>query len=186
MKTFNQAIILFLLFCFSLNVLGVDYSSEVVQVLDSLVDDESILHTNQQKHNLLHLAVITEDMDTIQYLSDKAPSLVKGRDEDGDTPFLYSCMVGNMEIADFLLSKDGVDIDESNNNKETCLHFLAFRLHLDHIRTMRAKGADPSIPDVDGDLPAHILLMRLQLAGILSGSVIDPDDIEAALESLSI
>lgn len=32
---------------------------------------------------------------------------------------------------------------------------MAFGLHLDHIPVMIEKGADPTLPDGQGDLPAH-------------------------------
>ncbi|MDE0151622.1 MAG: hypothetical protein OXK80_03880 [Bdellovibrionales bacterium] len=55
MKIFNYLILC--LFYFSSAVFAVEDSSEIISTLDLLVDDESILHTNQMEQNLLHLAV---------------------------------------------------------------------------------------------------------------------------------
>jgi len=180
MSIFSRTIIL-CLFCFSSYVLA---SDEFAETLDLLVDDEIILHTNQKGQNLLHFAVWSRDMATVRFIVEKAPALVRGRDVDGDTPFLYSCMVGSIEIAEFLLSTKQVDINESNNNKATCLHFLANGLHLDIIPSMVEKGADPSLSDGDGDLPAHILLMKLQSRGLFQ--FYDPEAIDSARKSLSV
>ena len=184
MKTLNQTIILLLLCWASVMARAVEDSNEVTIALDALINDEVILHTNQREQNLLHLAVLAEDMTAVRYLANKAPSLIQGRDEDGDTPFLYSCISGNMEVAEFLLSKEGfVDINESNNNEFTCLHFLAVGLHLTHIPVMVEKGADPTLPDLDGDLPVHMLLIGLQMGEI--NSFMDTTEVEAALGVLN-
>lgn len=183
MRFFNYAIIVLCLFCFS-TVFAEESSSEIISTLDLLVDDENISHTNQNEQNLLHLAVWSKDMAVIRYIADRAPSLITGRDEDGDTPFLYSCIIGDMEIMEFLLSTKQVDINESNNKKNTCLHFLADNLHLSLIPTMVEKGADPSLQDVGGELPSHILLMNLQKRGMFNFLAPEPERVESVLNSL--
>lgn len=163
-------------------------SDELFMTLNALIDDENILHTNEKKQNLMHLAVWLQEMPLVRYLVERAPSLIQGRDEDGDTPFLYACMIGNMELMNYFLSfkKPVVDINEANSKKRTCLHFLADKLHLNEIQAIREKGADPNKPDADGNLPAHILLMRLQNIGIMNNFMNpDSDEINSALRSLN-
>ena len=188
MKTFNQAIILLLLFCFSIAVWGefIEDSNTVLQTLDQLVDDEGILYINQQEQNLLHLAVWTKDLAIVQYIYNKEPSLLKGKDEDGDSPFLYSCIIGNEEISNFFLEK-GADIDETNNSLYTCLHYSVNNMHLSHVQAMCAKGADPTKQDENGDTPAHKLLENLEDIGrFLYDTIVEPDKIEQTMNALSI
>lgn len=90
-----------------------------------------------------------------------------------------------MEIAELLLSTEQVDINESNNDGFTCLHFLADNLHLNMIPSIVAKGADPSLPDEDGDLPAHVLLRNLQMKGMFHFSAPEPEEVESAFNSLN-
>ncbi len=186
MKVFNKLIIACVL-CFSAVFASAQLAqkdfSKIISALDTLLtDDSDSLIKNRKKENLLHLAVWVEDMETIQWLVDKAPILLKGRDKDGDTPFLLSCLRGNMEIAHFFLSyEEFVDINETNKKKTSCLHYLASHLHLKGITSMVQKGADPALKDQDGDTPAHILLIRLQQIADYSRT---PEDIGAVLDSL--
>ncbi len=197
MRMFNQVIILSLLFCFSTITLGatqmedseIEFSEEIFNTLNSLLDEEVIHATNHQQQNLLHLAVFTKDLNLIKDVYNRAPSLLKGKDEDGDSPFLYSCIVGSEEISIFFLEEGEADINETNNSLYTCLHYSVGNLNLKHARAMRAKGADPTKQDEDGDTPAHILLQKVAEMELLYDSInqsINLEDINATIKSLNI
>ena len=114
------------------------------------------------KGSLMHIAILLgENMNLVRLLAENSPSLIGIKDSDGDTPFLLACMKENLDLMNYLLQHDQVDINEQNNEAGTCLHYAATRLNIPQIKYLLDHGADPTIPNIYQNTPAHLLLIRL-------------------------
>jgi len=95
------------------------------------------------------------DMEKLQKLINKNPSLINKKDEDGDTPLHLAAEEGQTIIAEFLISK-GAKVNGKSNNKETPLHLAAEKGHLEMVRLLIKKGADINIKNEKGETPLEI------------------------------
>ncbi len=152
MKIHNQIIALFLLCCFSTQILGQDDFSQDLPIISN---------SNPSKFNENYGDII------IPYSYEPAGELIPqhitynyptGVDRNGNTAFLQSCINGNAEKYLFVVGSL-VDVNESNNHHDTCLHLLAYGGHFAQMLTIREKGGDLALENDDGSTPFDILRM---------------------------
>ena len=124
-------------------------------IFDSLFEDLDISVVDESGRNYLHLAVLKENSELVDYFSTKYPELLVGRDvEKGDTPFLLSCFIENLDIMKIFLAK-GVNINDANDDEITCLHYFLFTGVYSNLNQkimfLIDNGADWTKKDKDGD-----------------------------------
>ena len=147
MKVFNQIIILCLLCCFSIQILGQDDSPQDLSIIPN--SDPSKFNENSRDIIIPH---------SYEPAMKSIPRYPTDVDENGNTAFLKSCIDGNAEKYLFVVGSL-VEVNESNNHRDTCLHLLAYGGHLAQILTVKEKGGDLTLKNDDGDTPFDILHM---------------------------
>ncbi|MDE0151525.1 MAG: ankyrin repeat domain-containing protein [Bdellovibrionales bacterium] len=166
MKIFSQIITVFVLSLISLPLLG---QSEVGENIYTDADSSGILWKNnpipspQFKIFTIENKTIplSRDLGSIGALSVREMverSYPIDVDEFGNTFFLQSCIEGNIEKY-LLFLGSVVDVNEPNNNGNTCLHLLAYGGHFAQMITVRKNGGDLTLENNDGHTPFDIARM---------------------------
>jgi len=76
--------------------------------------------------------------------------------------FLAAARVGDVVVMKELI-KAGIDLDASDQNKQTALHFAAINLRLEAIQLLLAKGANCNITDLKGGFtPLHWIVINAE------------------------
>jgi ankyrin repeat protein len=99
------------------------------------------------------------------------PSLVKQRDESGDTPMHAAASLNMPGLLDLFLDK-GADVNARNNDGDTPLHRAACNGHDSCVRFLLSKGADANALNNEGLTPLHDTASPL-VAGMLVGAGAD-------------
>lgn len=103
----------------------------------------------------IHAAAWKGDLDLVRMFLDATPLLCNAGDTSehgaGWTPLQYACYQGHADVVSEILSRRNekkelvCNIDLQNDLKFTALFYAAQRLHLDIVRLLLERGADPSI-----------------------------------------
>ncbi|CAL8088501.1 unnamed protein product [Calicophoron daubneyi] len=71
------------------------------------------------------------------------------------TPLLFACYHGHLRLVETLLDR-GSDINATDQNGWTALHWAAQRCHADIVELLLDRGASRSAKDVRGDMPCNV------------------------------
>ena len=69
------------------------------------------------------------------------------------TALLNAALYGNQELVDWLIEK-GADINHSDRNGYTALHFAAQEAHTEVLKYLLKHNANPNVQDIHGNTPA--------------------------------
>jgi hypothetical protein len=117
----------------------------------------------------VHDAALKGDVDTLKRLLAEDPKLVDARDSSGCTPLHWAAREANLDAARVLLEA-GADVNARNNEGKTPLHEVLASPY-STIPTWRmvaflaGRGADPLIPDADGNTPLRLARMSRIIIG---------------------
>jgi len=78
------------------------------------------------------------------------------KNRDGRTAFLQSCLGANSEKYLHLL-ESYIDVNESDNGGNTCLHLLAYGGWWNQMLTIQKNGGDVTLENNNGETPRDIL-----------------------------
>lgn len=109
---------------------------------------------NAQNHDLetpLHLSLSNEGVEVASFLLE-AGADVNARTALGDTPMMRAAQQG-LEISTLL--EYGADVNDSNNQSKTALHFAAASRSVGAVDDLIAAGADTNAADQAGNTPLH-------------------------------
>lgn len=110
---------------------------------------------NPHGQNLLHEAVLMDDLPSVQVLHKKGYKLFE-TDAKGNTPLHLAACRGNIEIAAFLL-KNQAKINIQNNNQETPLHIASEKGDLEMVQLLLLdKGAKKELKNKQECTPLHL------------------------------
>ncbi|XP_071098533.1 uncharacterized protein [Haliotis cracherodii] len=97
-------------------------------------------------------------------------------DKDGDNILRLACMGGHLEMVEYVLSLNVVDINSRGGGSQTPVMTAAEWRHRDVVELLVSKGADVSLVDVNGDNILHWACRAGHLATVkfvLSLNVVD-------------
>jgi ankyrin repeat protein len=96
------------------------------------------------------------DLDRLTALLDADPALVGSHSGDGFTPLHFAAFFGREEAVRLLLGRDA-EVDERATGwmTGTALHSAASADHLDAVRMLLERGADPNATQSGGFTPLH-------------------------------
>ncbi len=124
-------------------------------------------------------AITNNDLPTVQALIEKDESLIRFKDNSGNTALHQAVMTGSIPITEYLLSK-GADINAANTRQNTPLHEAIQSKRESIARLLIEKGADVNRINVNKDTPLHRAASTDQAAIgeflIAKGATIDPLD----------
>ncbi len=124
----------------------------------------------------VHRAAMEGNLEELQALIAKDPSLTDAKDEMGRTPLHLACYGGHMELVKFLLSK-GADIETKFANGSTALFWSIPEGHIDIVKLLITKGADIQAKQNDGTTLLHIAAAfgQTEIAELLIDKGLDPN-----------
>ncbi|OHT12422.1 hypothetical protein TRFO_17681 [Tritrichomonas foetus] len=111
------------------------------------------------KQTPLHIAVVNHSLNFIRKMSTLVPGFVDFNtlDIDGNTPFLLSIEVANLEIVKFFLCIEVVDQQCENNSKCNALHIAAKHGFIEIFEFLLENSSiDISRKDSEGETPLHL------------------------------
>lgn len=89
------------------------------------------------------------------------------KDEFGRTSLVNSALYNNVELIDWLLD-NGADIDSTDNNGYSALHFAAQEANNESLSLLIKKKANINIQDIHGNTPAWVCIMNWKGGGNLT------------------
>lgn len=126
--------------CYQVTYLGGDFCN--VRYISSEKEIEEYKALNQEEN--------TEEENTEEEIYPVE------KDSSVKTEFLRSCMYADSEKHLHLLGS-AMDVNESGNNGNTCLHLLAYGGWWNQMRTIQENGGDITLENDNGDTPGDIL-----------------------------
>ncbi|QGY43993.1 acyltransferase family protein [Maribellus comscasis] len=119
--------------------------------------DEQPIRVQQpvnQPQMSLHAAVITGNMEMVNYHIKAGSDVNKKEAAGGSSPLITACVFGQTEAA-LALIKAGADVNQTNNDGSTALHTAAFFCRTEVIEVLLANGVDKSIKNNAGSTAAE-------------------------------
>ncbi|MCG6189884.1 acyltransferase family protein [Maribellus maritimus] len=102
----------------------------------------------------LHAAVITGNMEMVNYHIKAGADINKKEAAGGSSPLITACVFGQTEAA-LALIKAGADVNQTNNDGSTALHTATFFCRTEVIEVLLANGVDKSIKNNAGSTAAE-------------------------------
>nr|XP_033340901.1 uncharacterized protein LOC117228922 [Megalopta genalis] len=116
-------------------------------VLDNLDNSSSILAAkNNSGRTVLHVAVISGNLDIVKFLVDEKKADFNVKDNNGMTVLYTAAAFGKSEIVKYLIGK-GADVDAKNNMNRTVLHMAATMCNLEIVKLLISKGVNVDAKD---------------------------------------
>ncbi|XP_018571753.1 uncharacterized protein LOC108911327 [Anoplophora glabripennis] len=127
---------------------------------DDFVNEDSLLVYGVLK------AVVEGDLGKVKQLVQMGNS-VNINDSNGNTPLHVAVIKNNMEILDYLLSRDGTDLNTQNFCGETPLLLAVKDEKVEAARRLIEAGANVNIPNHEDVTPLHLSVTHPDLAHTL-------------------
>ena len=134
----------------------------IIRILNesaSNLDFSIIDAKNREGNTPLHLSVINQKTDTLQFLLDRG-ARIDQKNNEGNTPLQLACKKGDLQIVKYLINKvtDLTVIDQEGNNLIHLLSRSGLSSNKDIIIRLLENGVDPNLRNKLGDTPLHHLL----------------------------
>lgn len=108
--------------------------------------------------------LMSDNVATMSLLSASECHLAALQDEDGDTPLHIAIAHGNTQLIEYLISlMSCLSLDIYNNLKQTPLHLAVITGQAYIVGKLITAGANPNMPDRNGQTPAHLACQRSSL-----------------------
>ena len=114
----------------------------------------------------IHDAVQQGDIDSVKALIQESIELVDLREENGHTPLHLAAAGGNVEIAEFLISKNA-DVNALNNVNQSVLLYAAYFGNGEIAEMLISKGARLNDQDIFGRAPLHYAARQHSIGALL-------------------
>ncbi|XP_050439375.1 E3 ubiquitin-protein ligase mib1 [Adelges cooleyi] len=129
-----------------------------------------IMLANNNGFNALHHAALRGNPSAMSVLLSKLPRrhwwMVDEKKDDGYTALHLAALNNHTQVAQLLVEVGRADTDARNVNLQTPLHLAVERQHVQIVRLLVRSGADPNVPDKDGDTALHEALRHHTLQQI--------------------
>ena len=112
--------------------------------------NKRIVWSEQQQHMALREAVLTEDVEKIEYLLRNGIDIDVRDDDDGWTVLMWASKYSKVDIARFLIDK-GASIDARDNYSETALFRACVHGNIIMAELFIEKGANVNATDMYGN-----------------------------------
>lgn len=109
--------------------------------------------------NILHLAILMENIPFVHAILDIDGSLVNARTANKMTTLMIACLKGNYEIVHIMLSK-GCRINDTNHSRNTALHLAVYSKNIDIIKYLVKHKCDLNVKNTDGVTPLMMSVIR--------------------------
>jgi ankyrin repeat protein len=111
---------------------------------------------DQNGRTLIARACAVADLTQVQIRCEERPEDINVADNAGNTPLQIAALEGSAEIVAFLVSS-GCEIDTKNIDKDTPLIDAIENGHLDVVKILLDGGANPRLPNAQGDEPYDLV-----------------------------
>jgi ankyrin repeat protein len=102
------------------------------------------------------------DLAKVQALLKDHPTLVSGKDYNGETPLHYAARNGRKDVAQLLLASKA-DLNARDNSARTPLHYAASLGQKDVVKLLLTSQAEVNAKDNQGDTPLHAAAVKGQI-----------------------
>ena len=129
------------------------------RILDESALDFSIIDAKNRDGNTpLHLSVINQKTDTLQFLLDRG-ARIDQKNNEGNTPLQLACKKGDLQIVKYLIYR-GADLTVIDREGNNLLHLLSRSGISDtaFFYSLVRNGVNPNLRNNLGDTPLHHLL----------------------------
>ena len=110
--------------------------------------------------NPFHLACKNGNLNVLEALADKKASL-KDTNEEGQTSLHIAASRGTKDVAEFLIKRNGLDINARDQRQRTALHIAVGNSpNFETVSFFLDKGADIEVRDDNGRYPLHLACMN--------------------------
>ena len=97
----------------------------------------------RHRHTELHRACETADVEAVSHCI--RPDLIDTGDKDGQTPLMFACQRGSVDVARVLL-EHRANVSCRDNEGRTALHWASFKVDMpEMIALLTNYGADPDV-----------------------------------------
>lgn len=114
----------------------------------------SVQQSVNQPQMSLHAAVVTGNIEMVNYYIKSGSDLNEKEPEGGSSPLITATMFGQTEAA-LVLIKAGAEVNQTNNDGSTALHTAAFFCRTEIIEALLANGIDKTIKNNAGATAAE-------------------------------
>ena len=116
--------------------------------------EEDLDAVDNKGRTALHLAVISNDLETVKSLLERFVKNVDATDRYGKTPLHYAGEKGNLDVVQLLLD-NGADVHARSTGAPTALHWAAGKGNLDVVQMLLNNGADVHARSTGGPTALH-------------------------------
>ena len=100
-------------------------------------------------------AVLDQDIEQLRKLWLKDRPRYQDRGQLGRTALMSAAMIGNLEIVDFLITKDAL-LEAADEAGNTALHYGATQGHVEIVKGLLAAGANMNSTNSNGEVPLFL------------------------------
>jgi uncharacterized protein len=134
---------------------------ETLVILASYHGSDEVLDfilSRDKEYNLnIHEACAIGKKDQVRELLYEVPSLLNSFSPEGNTPLLYACYFGHLDVVSYLVSKGAkVNAKTKNEESQTALHAAISGKNLNVVKFLLENGADVNSEKADCITPMHL------------------------------
>uniref|UniRef100_A0A8R1ESR6 ANK_REP_REGION domain-containing protein n=2 Tax=Caenorhabditis japonica TaxID=281687 RepID=A0A8R1ESR6_CAEJA len=94
----------------------------------------------------VHFAAVGGSLPLLQFSIIDNPELANEEDELGWTPLIIASSAGRVEVVRFLLTLPHVNVNQTNSNKQSALHYACSKNHIEIVKLLIE--ADPGCVNI--------------------------------------
>ena len=144
---------------------------ELAKSKPSLFMDKSKMKTDKMR---FHSLICKRDLEGVKRVIDSGRGYFRRMNRQGCTALHFAALYGRLEVVQYLIENDLIEIEAVNEHGATALHFAAYVGELSVAKYLIDKvKVDPDEPDANGRTPLHYAVLGSQSTGANKLGMVD-------------